>query len=70
GTCSFVWWERLQNGMVFGIPNMWVKDIGGEVLENNQLEPDIKVKNGFKKIVDGQDEQIVAAVMFLLEECK
>ena len=68
GTCSFVWWERMQNGIVFGIPNMQVTDIVGDVLENKQLEPDIKVKNGFDNITNGKDEQIEAAVAELLKQ--
>ena len=62
GTCSFVWWERIQNGMVFGIPNMQVTDMAGDVLENKQLEPDILVKNTFEDITKGKDDQIEAAV--------
>ena len=68
GTCSFVWWERIQNGIVFGIPNMQVTDIVGDVLENKQLEPDIKVKNSFEAITNGKDEQIEAAVTELLKQ--
>ena len=68
GTCSFVWWERIQNGIVFGIPNMQVTDIKGDVLENKQLEPDIKVKNDFETISKGEDKQIEAAVNSLLSE--
>ncbi|WP_179353559.1 S41 family peptidase [Winogradskyella vidalii] len=68
GTCSFVWWERIQNGIVFGIPNMQVTDMAGDVLENKQLEPDIKIKNDFNTITNGQDEQIEAAVTELLKQ--
>ncbi len=68
GTCSFVWWERMQNGVVFGIPNMAVTDISGDVLENKQLEPDIKIKNEFDKISTGQDQQIKEAVKELLKQ--
>lgn len=68
GTCSFVWWERIQNGIVFGIPNMQVTDIVGDVLENKELQPDILVKNTFNNITNGKDEQIEAAVKELLEE--
>nr|WP_321235620.1 S41 family peptidase [uncultured Psychroserpens sp.] len=67
GTCSFVWWERIQNGIVFGIPNMQVLDIEGDVLENKELQPDILIKNGFDTITNGKDEQIEAAVNELLK---
>lgn len=68
GTCSFVWWERIQNGIVFGIPNMQVLDIEGDVLENKELQPDLLVKNGFDNITNGKDEQIEAAVEDLLKQ--
>jgi Tol biopolymer transport system component/C-terminal processing protease CtpA/Prc len=68
GTCSFVWWERIQNGIVFGIPNMQVTDIKGDVLENKELQPDILVKNQFDNITNGKDEQIEAAVSELLKQ--
>ncbi|MGS2726009.1 S41 family peptidase [Psychroserpens sp. BH13MA-6] len=67
GTCSFVWWERIQNGMIFGIPNMQVLDIKGDVLENKELVPDIIVKNDFDDITNGKDEQIEAAVSELMK---
>lgn len=70
GTCSFVWWERVQNGIVFGIPNLQVTDIVGDVLENKELQPDILVKNGFDNITNGNDEQIAAAVAELLKQIK
>ena len=70
GTCSFVWWERIQNGIVFGIPNMQVTDIVGDVLENKELQPDILVKNSFDNITNGKDEQIEAAIKELLLEIK
>ncbi len=68
GTCTFVWWERLQNGVVFGIPNMAVLDRAGDPLENKQLVPDIQVFNEFDQIVQGNDQQLNAAVEALLEE--
>jgi len=68
GTCSFVWWERIQNGIVFGIPNMQVTDIQGDVLENKELIPDIIIKNDFNNITNGKDEQIETAVKELLKE--
>ncbi|OUS00827.1 hypothetical protein A9Q86_08725 [Flavobacteriales bacterium 33_180_T64] len=67
GTCSFVWWERIQNGIVFGIPNMQVLDIEGDVLENKELQPDLLVKNSFDNITNGKDEQIEAAVQELMK---
>ena len=69
GTCTFVWWERLQDRtLVFGIPNMAVRGIKGEVLENLQLEPDIRVENDPASVIQGRDLQIEKAVEVLLEE--
>jgi len=68
GTCTFVWWELLQNGVVFGIPNLGVADKSGDILENKQLEPDIKVMNEYDKVATGIDQQLERAVKELLKE--
>ena len=66
GTGTAVWWERLQNGIVFGIPQVGMVDTEGDLLENKQLEPDIKVPNEPGKIIMGFDQQLEAAVKALL----
>jgi tricorn protease len=68
GTCTFVWWEMLQNGVVFGIPNLGVTDKSGDILENKQLEPDIVVMNDYDKVATGIDQQLERAVKELLKE--
>lgn len=69
GTCTFVWWERLQdNTLVFGIPNMAVNDLEGNPLENQQLDPDIRVTNDPAAVAQGQDQQLERAVQELLRE--
>ena len=70
GTGTAVWWERLQNGMVFGIPQVGMVDVDGDYLENKQLEPDIKVANDPEKVIKGEDQQLAAAVKELLENNK
>ncbi|MDF1696172.1 MAG: S41 family peptidase [Saprospiraceae bacterium] len=70
GTGTAVWWERLQNGMVFGIPQVGMVDNEGDYLENKQLEPDIKVANDPEKVLKGQDQQIEAAVEEMLKTVK
>jgi tricorn protease len=40
----------------------------GTYLENDQLEPDVKVANSAELVVTGRDEQLEAAVKALLEE--
>ena len=66
GTGTAVWWENLQNGIVFGIPQVGMVDTEGDLLENKQLEPDIKVPNDPGKIIMGFDQQLEAAVKALL----
>lgn len=67
GTCTFVWWERLQdNTLVFGIPNMAVNDLNGAPLENQQLEPDIRVTNDPAAVAQGRDQQLERAIQDLL----
>ena len=69
GTCTFVWWERLQDGaLVFGIPNLGVMDGGGVALENAQLEPDLRVPNEWPALAAGRDQQLEAGVAELLRQ--
>jgi len=70
GTGTAVWWERLQNGMVFGIPQVGMIDNEGDYLENKQLEPDIKVENDPEKVIKGVDQQLEAAVKEMLRTVK
>lgn len=69
GTMTAVWWERQQDpSLVFGIPQLGVRDLQGNYLENMQLEPDIKVSNDPNATVKGKDPQLEAAVKVLLQE--
>jgi len=69
GTMTAVWWETLQDPtIVFGIPQMGVKDLNGNYLENSQLEPDIKVAISPEEAATGKDTQLEAAVNELLKE--
>lgn len=71
GTMTAVWWERQQDPtLIFGIPQVGMKDNQGRYLENMQLEPDIKVNNDPESAIAGRDPQIEAAVKSLLEEIK
>ena len=46
GTGTFVWWERqIDPTLRFGIPQGGWRTPDGKLCENNQLEPDILVKN-------------------------
>lgn len=69
GTMTAVWWEnQIDQSIVFGIPQIGVKDLQGNYLENKQLEPDIMVNNDPNSLMQGRDLQIEAAVKHLLEE--
>lgn len=71
GTMTAVWWEnQLDPSIVFGIPQMGVKDNKGRYLENMQLEPDIRVSNTPESMMKGQDLQIEKAVESLMQEIK
>ena len=69
GTMTAVWWETLMDPtIVFGIPQVGMKDNQGRILENMQLEPDIKVTNDPGSAMQGRDLQLEAAVESLLKE--
>lgn len=69
GTMSSVNWITLQNhDFIFGVPVVAFRTEDGTVLENTQLEPDIKVANEPADIVRGEDAQLNAAVNELLKE--
>ncbi len=70
GTGTAVWWETLQNGMVFGIPQIGMVGNDGKYLENTQLEPDILVPNEPGAVSKGRDQQIEAAVKELMKNLK
>jgi tricorn protease len=69
GTGTFVWWERqIDPTLRFGIPQGGWKTPDGKLCENNQLEPDILVKNDPGVMSSGRDQQIEAAVKELLKK--
>jgi tricorn protease len=68
GTGTAVWWEGLQNGVVFGIPQVGMVDTEGDYLENKQLEPDVKIALDPTLVVKGRDQQLEEAVKVLLKK--
>jgi len=68
GTGTAVWWEGLQNGVVFGIPQVGMVDKRGNFLENQQLEPDYKVPNEPSVLSAGRDQQLEKAVEVLMKK--
>jgi len=70
GTGTAVWWEKMIDGKtVFGIPQIGMRTTNeNKLMENFQLEPDVKVKNEPGKTNAGQDQQLEAAVQELLKK--
>lgn len=67
GTMTAVWWEtQIDPSLVFGIPQVTCVDLNGNVLENQQLNPDIEVYNNPADELVGRDAQLEAAVKALL----
>ncbi|MEQ1904528.1 MAG: S41 family peptidase [Pirellulaceae bacterium] len=68
GTATAVWWEtQIDPSIVFGIPQVGMITMGGEYLENNQLQPDILIVNDPQSLSRGDDLQLKAAVEELLK---
>ncbi|WNJ21423.1 S41 family peptidase [Pontibacter sp. G13] len=71
GTTTAVWWERqVDPSLVFGIPQVGVKGLDGQYLENQQLEPDVKVRNEADLVMEGRDQQLEKAVEVMIEEAQ
>ncbi len=69
GTGTFVWWEsQIDPTLVFGIPMGGWKTPDGKFCENNQMEPDIKVRNDPDQVSTGHDQQIDAAVKEMMKK--
>ncbi|MEL6974133.1 MAG: S41 family peptidase [Bacteroidota bacterium] len=67
GTGTFVWWEtQIDPSIYFGIPMGGWKPLGKPFLENDQMEPDIKVQNLPGDMATGKDLQLEKAVEYLL----
>ncbi len=68
GTMTSVNWVTMQDPtLVFGIPVIGYRLSDGSVLENQQLEPDLRVANDPSTVVKGEDSQLKAAVDDLLK---
>ncbi len=69
GTMTAVWWERqIDPSIVFGIPQVGVRDLNGEYGENKTLMPDIEVYNTPEDYLTGNDEQLKKAVEEMLRQ--
>jgi C-terminal processing protease CtpA/Prc len=71
GTCTSVWWERLQDrNLVFGIPEVALVDTQGDIMENKHLAPTYLVANDPVLVAAGRDEQLEKAVQVLLAKLR
>jgi C-terminal processing protease CtpA/Prc len=52
------------------MPQVGIKDMKGDYIENQQIEPDIRVENNFEMVTEGKDQQLQKAVEHLLEGLK
>ena len=70
GTGTAVWWEQMIDGAtVFGIPQIGMRGVSDNFLvENHELQPDIKVKNEYNQFTNGVDQQLVKAVEEMLKK--
>lgn len=69
GTMTSVNWVRMQDpSLIYGIPVIGYRLPDGSFLENQQLEPDIKVANSPETVVRGVDTQLETAVAELLRQ--
>lgn len=68
GTCSFSGWERLPDGTVWGVVPVSAKDKAGKWMENNQTEPQIKIKNMPGVMDKGRDQQLERGVKEMMDD--
>ncbi|WND01493.1 S41 family peptidase [Temperatibacter marinus] len=70
GTCSYVWWERTVSGdVIFGVPNLAILGPDGKtIMENDHLDPDVRVDLRPEDVLSGNDEQLKKAVELMLEQ--
>ena len=67
GTMTAVWWETIDD-IVFGIPQVGMKDRRGHYLENQQLQPDHLVISQPGDLLHGTDIQLETAVRLMLSK--
>lgn len=69
GTGTAVWWKRLPySPVVFGIPQVGIRDLEGDYLENKEIFPDITVDNPPEGVAAGEDAMLETAVVELLRQ--
>ena len=69
GTMTAVWWEnQIDPTIVFGIPQVGCRDMNGNYLENQELQPDIEIYNDPASMINGKDLQLERAVEEMLHQ--
>ena len=69
GTMSSVNWITMQDPtLVFGVPVIAYRLADGSILENQQLEPDVRADNTPEEVAAGIDNQLRVAVEELLKQ--
>jgi len=68
GTGTSVWWERqIDPTLVFGIPEVGLRDPEGQFLEKIQVEPSVLIANDPGTLSQGRDVQLEKAVELLMQ---
>lgn len=64
GTATAVWWEtlRVDPTLYYGIPQLGIRDLNDNFLENQQLDPDILIWNDYESMSKGEDLQLLKAI--------
>ncbi|WP_261818093.1 S41 family peptidase [Vibrio gallicus] len=71
GTGTFVNWQKQQNPLlIYGVPQLGMKDAKGRWLENQDIVPDVTVHNYPNSIARNRDVQLETAVKQLMSEVK
>ena len=70
GTGTAVWWERMIDGAtVFGIPQVGMRSVSeGYLVENKELQPDIRIQNDYNEYLKGNDQQLIRAVQEMMKK--
>lgn len=68
GTMTAVWWENMVDGITVGVPEVAVKDLRGNYLENQTLQPDVEAIPTPEQMLTDDDVQVKRAVDVLLKK--
>ncbi|MES2588083.1 MAG: S41 family peptidase [Bacteroidota bacterium] len=72
GTGTAVWWESMiDESIYFGIPQIGMRGVNDNFLvENHELQPDIKINNEYSMFLNGTDQQLIKAIEEMLKSSK